>query len=424
LNVNISKSMNKGKQKCPMPQTHGRLNEVFRLWHEAAEAYQEPDLFNMKLNAVIQAVRNVTFIMQSELSKHPDFNGWYKKQREKLASEKFMVKLRDSRNYVVKQGDLKKKSIAKVRILTHKNNPILTEVVSPTLTLPDLLEHYKGSVQNPNPHWDVVLEIERNWIVNNFPEKEILLIIRDAYILLYKIIEDWHVKQGFNIDQCHNPGIKKDDFFRIMDLTKFFRLRASLNDGRKIDIRRKPFQLPHEMEKKAVKMYGIDKGGEETVVKPDWKDGPWGKINYFMKTAQQILKADKYHHPMFHIFKGDAVLAVCPVAYTDRPSKYLAMREMAQDVGRLQADGFVFISETWRSEVQYDNEGNLLPPDKVKNKVETLTIFIATADGRNKGYQAKFRRNMVGRIKFEKTTSFDLGEDSFLSPFIEIWNKE
>ena len=52
------------------------LEEAHRLWHRAAESYEDPEEFRMQLNALIQALRNVTFVLQKEKLKIQDFDRW------------------------------------------------------------------------------------------------------------------------------------------------------------------------------------------------------------------------------------------------------------------------------------------------------------------------------------------------------------
>jgi hypothetical protein len=50
--------------ECPIPNAHRRLEEAHRLWHRAAESYDDPDEFRTNLNALLQALRSVTFVLQ------------------------------------------------------------------------------------------------------------------------------------------------------------------------------------------------------------------------------------------------------------------------------------------------------------------------------------------------------------------------
>ena len=63
--------------RCPLPKTHRRLVEAHLLWHQTLAQYQQPELFQANLNATIQALRNITFILQSEKHSFDQFEGWY-----------------------------------------------------------------------------------------------------------------------------------------------------------------------------------------------------------------------------------------------------------------------------------------------------------------------------------------------------------
>ena len=97
---------------CPIPATHRRLAEAHLLWHQALSKYQEPDAFRANLNATIQALRNVTFALQSEKHSIANFDEWYGGWRTRLAADPNAMWLIDARNVVVKQGDLEITSTA------------------------------------------------------------------------------------------------------------------------------------------------------------------------------------------------------------------------------------------------------------------------------------------------------------------------
>ena len=67
---------------CPLPNAHRRLSECHRLWHHAAETYDDPEGFRTQLNALLQALRNVTFVLQKEKRSIPEFDAWYEPLRD------------------------------------------------------------------------------------------------------------------------------------------------------------------------------------------------------------------------------------------------------------------------------------------------------------------------------------------------------
>ena len=70
-----------GAHACPVAATHARLDQAHTLWHEALDAYQEPELFTTKLNALLTSLRSVTFVLQKELARTSGFDEWYEQWR-------------------------------------------------------------------------------------------------------------------------------------------------------------------------------------------------------------------------------------------------------------------------------------------------------------------------------------------------------
>jgi hypothetical protein len=70
-------STGSGLQHCPIPNSHQRLRQAHLLWHQASENYQDVDRFLTNINSLIQELRNITFILQSEKSQFTDFESWY-----------------------------------------------------------------------------------------------------------------------------------------------------------------------------------------------------------------------------------------------------------------------------------------------------------------------------------------------------------
>ena len=63
-------------RRCPIPKTHRRLVEAQALWHQSLDLYQKPELFHANLKATIQALRKVTFVLQSEKRMFGEFDDW------------------------------------------------------------------------------------------------------------------------------------------------------------------------------------------------------------------------------------------------------------------------------------------------------------------------------------------------------------
>jgi hypothetical protein len=63
-----------------------------------------PRLFLTDLNAAIQALRNITFRLQNEKSRIPDFERWYQGEQDAMRRDPLLARFHHSRNVVVKQA--------------------------------------------------------------------------------------------------------------------------------------------------------------------------------------------------------------------------------------------------------------------------------------------------------------------------------
>ncbi|WP_395646282.1 hypothetical protein [Terricaulis sp.] len=72
------------EKQCPLAAVDRRLEDVHRFWHQAKEAYFDPDAFRAAIQAAIQNARTVTFVLQKNKDLIPDFDNWYAGWQQKL----------------------------------------------------------------------------------------------------------------------------------------------------------------------------------------------------------------------------------------------------------------------------------------------------------------------------------------------------
>src|SRR6202142_1781891 len=101
---------------CPVPSAHRRLMDCHVHWHAAADAYMEPETFRLNLNSLIQGLRNVTFLLQSQKRDLPSFEDWYGAWQRTVKDDLVMRWAVSARNRIVKQSDLEMHSTALVRL--------------------------------------------------------------------------------------------------------------------------------------------------------------------------------------------------------------------------------------------------------------------------------------------------------------------
>ena len=95
---------------CPVPRTHQALVEATQHLGLVGTGYHKPSLFLLHLNALLQALRNITFRLQAEKGKIPDFEAWYAEEQRAMRADALLVRFREARNKVVKESSLAPKS--------------------------------------------------------------------------------------------------------------------------------------------------------------------------------------------------------------------------------------------------------------------------------------------------------------------------
>lgn len=101
---------------CNVVQSHKRILEAHRLWHQALNCYFDPEGFRTNVNATIQALRNVTFAIQNEKHNIVNFETWYAEWQDRLKNDEIMRWLCDARTAIVHKKDLELHSSATVTI--------------------------------------------------------------------------------------------------------------------------------------------------------------------------------------------------------------------------------------------------------------------------------------------------------------------
>ena len=216
--TNVSPS--KSSEKCPTPTAHRRLDEAHRFWHECLEQYQSPEGFRANLNACIQALRNVTFVLQKEKSLIDGFQDWYAPWQDRMRSDPILRWVVNSRNRIVKEGDLETLSTARATLIadyfsaadtTSKDfRPVPTETVdqesNETVTAPpryrlDQIVRMAASGLPRSILQDAALAIERRRVDQALPDYELLDALATAYARLVDLISDAHTRSGlgFNV---------------------------------------------------------------------------------------------------------------------------------------------------------------------------------------------------------------------------------
>ena len=106
--------MNEIKLGDIFPETVLKLSEACYFMCQMLDTYHKMDFFIFNLNATVQAIRNITFMLQSELGDNSTLQKWYESKQEDMRSNKSLKNFKDARNTIVKKGSLQHKSTLQV----------------------------------------------------------------------------------------------------------------------------------------------------------------------------------------------------------------------------------------------------------------------------------------------------------------------
>lgn len=421
---------------CPVPAAHRRLAEAHLLWHQALSNYQEPDAFRANLNATIQALRNVTFALQSEKRAIAKFDEWYAGWQARLAAEADAKWLISARNLVVKQGDLDITSIAVVRVLTWKDTVLIESQIppgAPTSLIIDnvaLLELLKGSEIPISELEDAALEIERRWSVPALRGRELLETLAKIYGLLSDVVLDAHsqVKQlgCIPIDPTH-PDFRSTHHptgvLECMAMGREQRTeRSKLATGECYEIVSDRSPVPASDLVRARRRYGL---GRERGP-GSWQSGdPIVIGENILERAKQILKKDKSHARMIFIRDGHGAWHQTIPHARDRTEKHILMRVIASFMERVGADVLIDVSEAWVLPATASFELEHHDMENAPSRTELLQLVIASREGIRRAYRTPFARGIFGKIKLEETDqSDDANALHYLMPVFEVWRRQ
>jgi hypothetical protein len=91
---------------CPFAKAEERLKSCAEFWKQADASYQEPAAFVRYVQATIQGLRSVTFVLQNAKRQIQGFEGWYGVWQAKMRQDRVLRWLVDTRNKIEKVGDI------------------------------------------------------------------------------------------------------------------------------------------------------------------------------------------------------------------------------------------------------------------------------------------------------------------------------
>jgi len=410
--------------KCPLVAVDRRLEDVHQQWHEAERAYFDPDRFRISIQAAIQTLRTVTFILQKNKRLIPDFDSWYQEWRDRLGADPLMRWMVDARNKIEKQGDLEAHSYVRAEITaSYLNN-------GPVIEIPAGLFGAQGALIKSIPDSDLgehirqsgTLRIQRRWVENTLPDYELLEAVAVAYGRIAELVYDAHTQLGLNHPQTTNietgeayPTGREGRLPCMIGHDEDRTLNISLATGEHLDFTEKSLELDFEKAQKATERYGVKP--EDIFGKSTEYDQV---LHSLFNTAKAMTEKDGHHSTILFLMKGGKPLRIIQFEAESHGQKYIFMRQLAHEVTKLDADAVIMIGEVWRA--AYDPKQPYMRPAEASDREE----FLVASMVRKEGDPLQLFATMVredGDVSVGILETSTKGAVFIFSPIYEAWGR-
>ncbi len=425
------------REACPIPRAHQRLSHAHRIWHLLLDAYQRPDDFLLLLNAAVEAYRNVTFILQTEMAVLPESQAWYQAWRDRMQDAAAMTWLHDARTHVVHRGDLETDSTATVRVHKDWFGPQATPEfsVSPFIEQPELAVAIARRLDlSQLQERTGIIEVERRWVENKLRDFEVLYVLASCYGYLHTILWHAHARVGIEMGEVFgdpHPATPRPDFgYRPACMTTDRAARTAYVDIstlHRVGATVSPAALDEMKPDAAAQMRALWPLATGHVVEthdkaPEIRDAAFVRqADLVFEAAKKRLVLDRYVVTTAFIYSPETPCLRYVFHDPGPEAMYLAFRDIAAHMKRLEADQLLFLSELWLAGPEL-KAGEL--PSDLPTRREALGCIALTARGPQSSLQrvAVYSRDEGEVPQIEEELS-NAGEVlfQFLVPIITMW---
>jgi hypothetical protein len=423
--------------ECPIPMTHRRLKHAHLLWHQCLDAYHDPEHFLANLNATIEALRNITFVVQKEKSAFKDFDVWYKPRQEILKADATAKWLNEARVTIVHQGDLESSSHAEVRIITYDEKtlwmgevPIQTpaKLILENSSLLALLDSSKDKLPDLA---DSILLIERKWSTKELDGREILSALAHVYGLLADLVLDAHSRIGQLA--CIPAEEPHPDFRALQDRTGLLRCMSAGAEERteryKSDKETEIVPSTETVEQsihvneinEIIGRYGIDPRMSNAEIR---NQDPVEFAEWVLKMAKRILRRDKHHERFMFLRDGEGKWHQISAHTQDRTQKMILMQMIASFVENRGCDALVEVGEMWTASIPFEQLPGFRGAEHARDRGELLSVVVATREGLVRQYRTPFTRGPFGGLKLGDTEQMKGFHPNYLAPVFRVWKQQ
>jgi len=157
--------------------------------HQIERYYHQPELFRYSVNSFIRAAKEVPQLLMMELQRHPKYASDLKPLITTLTSTALYSVLKKKRDFIVHQGSLELLSKGSAGITEGRGFKMgLTFRIEPWESSDDAYERFKAICRQDKdframfgPDEDSVPCVERTWLMEEFPAKDLFDVTIEAW---------------------------------------------------------------------------------------------------------------------------------------------------------------------------------------------------------------------------------------------------
>lgn len=321
-----------------------RLRDLSQLLRNCGETYFSPDRFRQNTNQFLQTSRTITFIIQKNKATIPDFDAWYKVNvLQPWATDPIMTWAKDARNVIEKEGDLEMQSTLRATVLYSyiSDADMILEVTRNELLGAniDRLLHVARLKLPPGVADAAVLKIQRRWVANTLPERELIYALTYAYAQVHQVCSSLAVHLGSALDPAIPHPTVMDPSSNDVAKARFIKFgKPGIGRLENVRINADPnYEPPPALRRLTEELDASPKPASLAQV-----------VAMHGKMAQITFEQHGNHVPMLALYnKHWNQIDFMSAAFTDQAEKYLFWRNVADRAFYLKAFAFVWTSESW-----------------------------------------------------------------------------
>lgn len=350
-----------------------RLRDLAQLLSNCGETYFSPERFRQNTNQFLQTSRTVTFIIQKNKVTIPNFDAWYGAHvLQPWKTDPVMSWAKDARNVIEKEGDLEMRSTLRAAVLYSyiSEEDLVLEVDRKELLQADIDRLLKtaAKILPPGIADAAVLKIQRRWIANSLPDRELIYALTYAYSELHRVCKDLATQMGSALDASVPHPTALDPSSNDVARVRFVKF-AKPGIGRHTSVR-----MNQDPNYKAPPAFVALREALCLAPKPS---SLADVVAMHAKLAQATFEQHGNHIPMLALYdKTWKQIDFMSTAFTDQSEKYLFWRNVADRAFYLKAFAMVWTSESWVRDI---SEGAQRPIHELPIIGEQLHVVGADA---------------------------------------------